>query len=127
VAPPAYLIQAGTVGAAPLGQVHTPATLEELVRRPAWMRDAACLEHPEVSFFLARGEDSQPAKRVCRDCLVRERCLAFALADVTIQGIWGGTSNGERRQLRAGRAAVAKASQGPANPQRGFNTPAIGR
>ena len=66
--------------------------------RPAWMADAACREHPEVSFFPVRGESTgATAKAICRRCLVRVECEAFAVEHGEI-GIWGGTSERQRRQ-----------------------------
>lgn len=77
-----------------------------LTRRPAWMKDAACVEHPEVNFFIERGESSAPAKRVCAGCLCARECLSFAIATGDeLAGVWGGTSPRERRAMRAGRAA----------------------
>lgn len=68
--------------------------------RPAWQRDALCQEYLAVNFFPERGESTSPAKAVCRRCLVREECLAFALASVERHGIWGGLSERERRKVR---------------------------
>lgn len=75
--------------------------------KPSWMRDALCLEHPEVSFFPGRGESVAPAKGVCSSCIVRDECLAYAL-DIgwTVFGIWGGTSESERKRLRRQRPAA---------------------
>jgi WhiB family redox-sensing transcriptional regulator len=44
------------------------------------------------------------AKRICLACPVRKRCLAWALELGAASGIWGGTTEDERRALR--RAAV---------------------
>lgn len=73
--------------------------------RPAWHADGACHEHPDVTWFPARGESTEPAKAVCRDCLVRSECLIFAI-DHDEQGIWGGTSAQERRVIREAREAA---------------------
>jgi hypothetical protein len=40
------------------------------------------------------------AKAVCAACVVRGECLAYALADPDLVGVWGGTSHAERRALR---------------------------
>jgi WhiB family redox-sensing transcriptional regulator len=66
------------------------------------MADAACAEHPELSFVSGRGESTEPLKGVCRGCLVLDDCLAFAMADESLQGVWGGTSTRERREWRRG-------------------------
>lgn len=78
-------------------------TLADLVDRPAWMKDALCREHPEIDWFPGRGEDGRPAKALCARCLVQAECLAYA-ETITVPmpptGIWGGTSERERRQVR---------------------------
>ena len=68
-----------------------------------WDSDALCREHPEVNFYPGRGESNEPAKAVCRQCLVRRECLVFAMSngDAFRHGVWGGTAPGERRQLLA--------------------------
>jgi WhiB family redox-sensing transcriptional regulator len=40
------------------------------------------------------------AKAVCQSCPSLEPCLEFALATNQDSGIWGGTSEEERRKLR---------------------------
>lgn len=77
-----------------------PLTLGDLIERPSWMADALCRAHPEVSFFPRRGEDLQPAKAICAACPVRAECLAYAQQDYCTTGVWGGTSDKERKQLR---------------------------
>jgi WhiB family redox-sensing transcriptional regulator len=74
--------------------------LERLARQPPWMRDALCREPREAEFFPPERNPGEAAKDVCRRCVVTGECLAFALADVTLVGVWGGTTPGERRVLR---------------------------
>ncbi len=70
--------------------------------RPAWQADAACREHPELTWFPARGQDCGPALEVCRGCLVVEECRAWALAQgPELKGLWGGLSELQRRLSRA--------------------------
>lgn len=40
------------------------------------------------------------AKAICERCPVRPECLEHAMADPTLQGIWGGKTEKERRELR---------------------------
>ena len=40
------------------------------------------------------------AKAVCSSCEVQSACLEFALATNQESGVWGGTSEEERRKLR---------------------------
>jgi WhiB family redox-sensing transcriptional regulator len=66
----------------------------------AWRKDAACLETPYVNFFPGRGELTKATKAVCDTCLVRAECLEYAIANEEVFGIWGGTSERQRRQMR---------------------------
>lgn len=71
-----------------------------VAERPAWMRDALCRERPETNFFPARGESSDPAKDVCRRCLVQRECFEYALElGSATSGIWGGASGRDRREV----------------------------
>ena len=73
----------------------------ELLDPLPWMRDAACIEHPEVDFFPTTGEDLDPAVAICRRCLVLDECRTFAIGPPTMPvGVWGGTSATERKQIR---------------------------
>ena len=70
-----------------------------------WRDGAACRDTGPNRFFPvgATGgavEEIEAAKAVCRSCPVREQCLEFALATNQEAGVWGGTSEDERRKLR---------------------------
>ena len=67
--------------------------------RPAWHADGACLEHPELDWFAGRAVDQAEPAAVCRRCLVRDECLTFAV-DNREQGVWGATTDAERRLMR---------------------------
>jgi WhiB family redox-sensing transcriptional regulator len=43
---------------------------------------------------------AEAAKAVCATCPVRPECLEWALATGQDSGVWGGTSEEERRALR---------------------------
>ncbi len=69
-----------------------------------WRYRAACLkEDPEL--FFPKGNTGpallqiEEAKRVCRNCDVREQCLSWALETRQDHGVWGGLSEDERRAL----------------------------
>lgn len=66
------------------------ALLEQ--ERPAWQRDALCLEYPDVSFFPERGESSQAAKDVCARCSCKYECRLWAVETDARDGIWAGES-----------------------------------
>ena len=70
---------------------------------PEWQRDAACAEdQPGADWFPDRGhmERLRAAKAVCARCLVQADCLAFALDEGLAEGVWGGATAEERKQLR---------------------------
>jgi WhiB family redox-sensing transcriptional regulator len=73
--------------------------------RPQWMRDALCHEHPELSWFPVPGPsaDNDGPRSICRRCLVRLDCLAYALEHKMNYGIWGGMTALDRRHLLAER------------------------
>jgi WhiB family transcriptional regulator, redox-sensing transcriptional regulator len=74
--------------------------LADWLRRPAWQRDALGRGRGTEAFFRSPKADHRAVKVVCRACPVREECLAYALADETLQGVWGGTTERERREMR---------------------------
>lgn len=66
-----------------------------------WRTAAACRGRPSWMWFPARGDrvTLDAAIKVCRSCTVRARCLNENLHEP--DGIYGGTTSLERRQLRA--------------------------
>lgn len=66
----------------------------------SWQVRARCVEVDPEIFFPERGGSSRAARAVCNECAVRAECLRYALANREQFGIWGGTSERERRRLR---------------------------
>lgn len=68
----------------------------------SWRHRAACLDQPIEWFFPIRGGTGTRGKKVCADCPVRLDCLDFAMSfpDGENPGIYGGTTEAERRQMR---------------------------
>jgi WhiB family transcriptional regulator, redox-sensing transcriptional regulator len=71
----------------------------------AWRMRSACLDSdPDVFFPIGTTggalEQIETAKRICTACLVTDECLEFALATNQEAGIWGGTTEEDRRKLR---------------------------
>jgi WhiB family transcriptional regulator, redox-sensing transcriptional regulator len=73
---------------------------------PEWDQRGLCKVYPSVNFFPGRGDAVDTAKAICGMCEVRETCLEVALRNSEKYGIWGGTSERERRALRADRLAA---------------------
>jgi WhiB family redox-sensing transcriptional regulator len=67
--------------------------------KPSWRDRSACRGiDPEV-FFPAADEEAEPAKEICAVCPVRQACLEHALTTREREGVWGGTTERERRRL----------------------------
>ncbi len=75
-----------------------------------WWHEAACHGMDQAIFFPARGESVGPARLVCQGCPVRAECPDDALADGAFidgfNGVRGGLSTRERRNLRASGAPM---------------------
>jgi len=65
-----------------------------------WMkRGACCRSGDDVNWFPDVGESANPAKAVCRSCIVQSVCREHAI-DRHELGIWGGTTEQERALIR---------------------------
>ena len=95
-------------------RVHLP-------RRPApdagtdWRAQAACRDaDPELFFPVGKLGPALvqigQAKQVCARCPVRSACLEWALRTGQQAGVWGGTSEDERRALRQRRSSSTGSS-----------------
>jgi len=70
---------------------------------PAWFADANCLGLDPAVFITERGESLEPARRICGGCQVRVECPDYALTrSPRVVGVWGGTTDRERRNMRRG-------------------------
>jgi WhiB family redox-sensing transcriptional regulator len=79
-----------------------------------WRSQALCRDtDPELFFPIgttgAALAQIEQAQAVCRQCPVQADCLEFALRTNQDSGIWGGTSEEERRVLRREFVARQKA------------------
>jgi len=73
--------------------------------RGEWRLESACQDtDPDLFFPVGTTgpaiEQIEAAKAVCGICPVQSQCLEFALATNQDSGVWGGTSEDERRRLR---------------------------
>jgi WhiB family redox-sensing transcriptional regulator len=66
-----------------------------------------CAETDPEAFFPDQGGSSRDAIRTCNRCELRDPCLAYALRDPRLFGVWGGTTERRRRQLRHDTKAAA--------------------
>lgn len=89
-----------------------PVTLE----RDEWRQFAECRDtDPDLFFPVGTTgpalEQIANAKAVCRTCDVQGLCLEYAISTNQDSGVWGGTSEEERRQMRRARQQLAKAQR----------------
>lgn len=77
------------------------------VSLPDWYEQAACFGMDTETFFDSPGQGKRPtaALAVCLRCPVVDPCRDYALADASLYGVWGGTSETERTRLRRERQA----------------------
>jgi WhiB family transcriptional regulator, redox-sensing transcriptional regulator len=74
----------------------------------AWWELAACQSaDPELFFpvvtFGGSATRISRAKAICASCAIRLQCLDYALVSAQPHGIWGGTTEEERRVIAARR------------------------
>lgn len=90
----------------------------------SWRNLANCRYMSPRLFFPAGTTGSavdeiEAAKSLCRACPVKDDCLLFAFETNQDAGIWGGTTEDERRKLRrawvAGRRRKAGELAGPSH------------
>lgn len=61
-----------------------------------------CVDYNTDIFFP---EDYEPdsvalAKSICNDCWIKNKCLAFAISTNEKEGVWGGATPNERRNIK---------------------------
>ncbi|MEV4432935.1 WhiB family transcriptional regulator [Streptomyces sp. NPDC049555] len=82
-----------------------------------WRQYAKCRhEDPDLFFPIGRSgpalAQAEDAKSVCRTCPVQEQCLRWAMETGQEYGVWGGTSEDDRRALRRARQRRQRAAAG---------------
>jgi WhiB family transcriptional regulator, redox-sensing transcriptional regulator len=80
-----------------------------------WRKGAICRDTDPDLFFPVGTTgyalvQIDKAKQVCSECPACDDCLQYALETNQDSGIWGGTSEEERRQMRRQMAARTKAA-----------------
>ncbi|HET7713387.1 MAG TPA: WhiB family transcriptional regulator [Patescibacteria group bacterium] len=74
--------------------------------RQEWRKRGSCRSNTlsEISqrdklFFMGRGGKANRAQEICNRCPVKRNCLAFALYYKEEEGIWGGMTPDDRRDM----------------------------
>lgn len=73
-------------------------SLPALGEKP-WATYAACRDGSGMTFFPQTKREEAAAIAICNTCAVREECLDHAIATNERFGIWGGTTEKQRREL----------------------------
>ncbi len=90
---------------------HIRAEYEEDSTISGFKALAKCRGVDPKVFFPSDGWGVERAKVICQDCSVRTECLEYALENRERYGVWGGTSEGERRRINKQRVLAAKDDQ----------------
>ena len=75
------------------------------IEKESWMLDAACSFKNSDLFFpvgssMKALKQSNEAIAICNECPVKIDCLEYAINTNQDSGIWGGTTEEERKNLR---------------------------
>jgi WhiB family transcriptional regulator, redox-sensing transcriptional regulator len=92
-----------------------------MTARTDWRDDAACRDaDPELFFPIGSAGPAlrqiDEAKRICRACPAQTRCLAWALDQEVIDGVWGGTTEDERRVIGSRRRRMSTSQEDASHP-----------
>lgn len=92
------------IGAKYMGGAIGPGRWED-TSDPDWRDRAACKDVDPDLFFPTSNtgpalDQIEAAKAVCRACPVQRICLEFAMMTNQQHGIWGGTTDEQRRKMR---------------------------
>lgn len=74
-----------------------------------WMAEGLCNDRPPSLFFPSDGVGVEVAKRICAECPVKDPCREYALENRIDHGVWGATSERERRRILRSRRLAAEA------------------
>ncbi len=79
----------------------------DVLMSATWRKHAACRGIDPDVFYPVSDEEAGEAKAICDQCAVRESCLEHALANREREGVWGGTTERERRRIHRQRRKSA--------------------
>ena len=70
---------------------------------PDWHERGLCRQTDPEIFYPEKGQGGsslRQARRICARCEVKPECRAYAIEHAEPYGVWGGTSESERRRIR---------------------------
>lgn len=74
---------------------------------PDWT-GALCAQVDPEMFFPDQEKiiNAYNAKRICRECPLKQECFDYAIIRPELKGVWGGTSERDRWLIRSGRKSA---------------------
>jgi WhiB family redox-sensing transcriptional regulator len=75
------------------------------LEQEAWMEEGSCVYANTELFFpvgssMKAIKQSNEAKAICNECPVKVACLEYAISSNQDSGVWGGTTEEERKSIR---------------------------
>jgi WhiB family redox-sensing transcriptional regulator len=74
---------------------------DDMSDSPSFIERAACRDEDPEMFYSRDAATQKLARMVCDSCEVRVDCLMYALQTNQPDGIWGGTTEQQRRELHS--------------------------
>ena len=81
-----------------------------------WRAEAACSTHIDDWLWIEHAPSDEPialaeARTICGSCPARQDCLEYALADLSLVGIWAATTLNDRRRIVRNRTRTSRAKE----------------
>ena len=76
-----------------------------------WVARRRCADIDTNVFFPNDGAGVIVAQKVCAECPVKDLCREYALANNITHGVWGGTSERQRRRILRDRRRASKTAR----------------
>jgi WhiB family redox-sensing transcriptional regulator len=70
-----------------------------LVSIETLMTIGRCANTDRNVFYPKDGHGFKIAEKICKQCVVREECLEYALTNRIMHGVWGGESERARKRI----------------------------
>lgn len=76
---------------------------------PSWRESAKC-KNEDVNLFMSNSkQEINDAKAICIGCPVLKQCLDYAITNDIPYGVWGGTSQSERKSMKRKARIISRA------------------
>ena len=81
--------------------------MENSLGNTEWMKQGNCIGFPVEVMIPIDKSGVDRARKICADCVVKDVCLEYALLNNIEHGVWGGTSERQRRGIKKYRRTSA--------------------